>query len=339
MRSKIFEQLELFVINLRAGDLLENFLIAAVSTVLVVRTFLFFTGYPQLGGESLHIAHMLWGGFFMLIAIIHLLLFLTRKAKEIASVLGGIGFGLFIDELGKFITHDNNYFFEPAIALIYLIFIILFIGLRTLERRIRATRAAYGINALELLKEAVLQELDKKEKKQVLHFLNKADKNNQMLKSITHALERFEPLPASHQNIFSKTKMMIESRYILLAQNKKFAKAVVLLSFVVNALNLIPVLSTSLTSTSFWIVAQLISSFASIGLVIIGSYILFRNNRLLGFELLKYSALISIFLTQFFLFYEDQLSAIVGLFLYVTFYVAIRFLIEQEKTARKNHKA
>ncbi len=38
---------------------------------------------PELGGHGLHIAHLLWGGFF-------------------------------IDELGKFITQDNDYFFKPA---------------------------------------------------------------------------------------------------------------------------------------------------------------------------------------------------------------------------------
>jgi len=34
----------------------------------------------------------------------------------------------FIDELGKFITSDNNYFFQPTISLIYIVFIIIFLN-------------------------------------------------------------------------------------------------------------------------------------------------------------------------------------------------------------------
>ena len=45
--------------------------------------------------------------------------------------MGGLGFGLFIDKLAKFITSDNNYFFRPAIALIYAIFVLLLLWWRS----------------------------------------------------------------------------------------------------------------------------------------------------------------------------------------------------------------
>lgn len=44
--------------------------------------------------------------------------------QRLCALIGGIGFGLFIDELGKFITRDNNYFFQPTIGLIYAVFAI-----------------------------------------------------------------------------------------------------------------------------------------------------------------------------------------------------------------------
>src|SRR5665648_665309 len=105
------------------GALLETFFVVACTTVLVIRTQLWATNYPQLGGGGLHIAHLLYGGIFMVIAIGLLLIFLNRSIRRPAAVIGGVGFGFFIDELGKFITSDNNYFFAPAAALIYLIFI------------------------------------------------------------------------------------------------------------------------------------------------------------------------------------------------------------------------
>jgi hypothetical protein len=117
-----------FIRNIDAGDLLEDFLIASVSSVLFIRFYLFLAHYPQLGGRSFHIAHLLFGGFFMLFAIILLLAYLNRPILQISAVLGGIGFGTFIDELGKFITQDNNYFYQPTPALIYIIFTLVVVG-------------------------------------------------------------------------------------------------------------------------------------------------------------------------------------------------------------------
>ena len=45
------------------SELLDTFLVSAVASVLVIRVFLEATGYPQLGGGGLHVAHVLWGGF------------------------------------------------------------------------------------------------------------------------------------------------------------------------------------------------------------------------------------------------------------------------------------
>jgi hypothetical protein len=51
------------------GSLLDTVMIFAVATILIIRTHLWLTNYPQLGGNGLHIAHLLWGGLGMLIAI------------------------------------------------------------------------------------------------------------------------------------------------------------------------------------------------------------------------------------------------------------------------------
>src|SRR5712692_3642270 len=120
--------------NIDAGVFLERFLVFGVIALLGLRFCLAAAGYPQIGGRGLHIAHMLWGGFLMVVAIVLMLAFLGKTAQNLASILGGIGFGIFIDELGKFITSDNNYFFRPAIAIIYVIFVLLFLVFRALER-------------------------------------------------------------------------------------------------------------------------------------------------------------------------------------------------------------
>ncbi len=97
-------------------------------TVVTVRVLLELTGYPQLGGGRLHIAHLLWGGLLMFAANVVLLMY-APEWRRLCAVMAGTGFGLFIDEVGKFITADNDYFYKPALSLIYICFVVLF-GLR-----------------------------------------------------------------------------------------------------------------------------------------------------------------------------------------------------------------
>src|SRR5262245_9018265 len=142
-----------FARNIDAGRFLESFLVAAVATVLGVRFYLEATGYPQVGGGGLHIAHMLWGGLLMLVALVMLLALMGKSIQHVSAFCGGIGFGLFIDELGKFITSDNNYLFQPTIALLYIIFVSLFLWFRVIERHRTLSPEEYMINAVELVKE------------------------------------------------------------------------------------------------------------------------------------------------------------------------------------------
>ena len=131
------------------ANLMEVLFVTGVSSVLLIRAFLSLTGYPKLSPRSLHIAHALLGGPFMLADLIVLLAFVNPSARYMAANLGGFGFGAFIDEVGKFLTGDNNYFFQPAVAIIYITFVRLYQGIQYINHIPWLSEEARLVNALE----------------------------------------------------------------------------------------------------------------------------------------------------------------------------------------------
>ncbi len=99
-------------------------LLSFATSVTATRLFLEVTGYPQLGNSELHIAHVVWGGLLLFVAALLPLVVANRWALTAGALLGGAGAGLFIDEIGKFITQSNDYFYPFAAPIIYAFFLI-----------------------------------------------------------------------------------------------------------------------------------------------------------------------------------------------------------------------
>ncbi len=329
--------------NIDADLLLDNFLIAAVSTLFFIRFYLFLTGYPQLGGNGLHIAHMLWGGFLMLFAIILMLVYLGRSIRSFAAVIGGIGFGTFIDELGKFVTSDNNYFFQPTIALLYFIFIVLYLFIRHIDRYRPHADKEYLVNALELIKDAVENDMDRHEMHVAKEYLKKCDPDNPLALDLKNLLSRVELTPTPPGNIFTRARRLLHGYYLDVIGHRLFLKTVLLI-FGINALLTLgqallllyallfdkTLLGNFVSDLSVAYIVQIISSSVAAFFVIIGAYRL-RHNRLAAFRLFRLSILLQIFFTQFFAFYQLQFYALSGLFANIFLLGIIHYLITEEE--------
>jgi hypothetical protein len=154
-------------------------LVAFAGSVIATRLFLELAGYPQLGNSVLHIAHALWGGLFLMLAALIPLVVANRWARILSAVLSGLGVGLFIDEVGKFITQQNDYFFPPAAPLVYALFLLLLLLLLFLRRRRDADPRAEMYRALSSLGELVDNNLDTRELDALLEHLSHAQQARQ----------------------------------------------------------------------------------------------------------------------------------------------------------------
>ena len=326
--------------NARSADLLEIFFVAALSTVLLTRFYLEITNYPSVGGDTLHIAHMLPGGLLMLIAMVISFAFIGYRALILASLLGGIGFGLFIDELGKFITRDNNYFFQPTVALLYLVFMGLFIGFRSLARNEKLTQREYLMNALQMSEEAVVEDLDTAEKERVLKYLRKANKKDPMVASLIDAFEKLDAGDPPKPSWLRRYRKSIEKGYREWVLTKSGIRiidgiliALAVWSLLVILVGLVQTRPEIFDGDSHFPTADLLQLMStSIATIFILRGIPYMNkDRLKAYELFMKGVLINLFVTQFFYFYREQFSAISTFVIYVGAYVLLRLAISEER--------
>jgi hypothetical protein len=147
-----------------AGENLFLVLLGFAGSVGGTRIFLELTGYPQIGNEELHIAHVLWGGLFVFISSLLLLVLVNPWVITLGAVLSGVGMGLFIDEVGKFVTQTNDYFFPAAAPIIYVVFLVTaWLYLRIRRPPAQEPRAVM-YRVLEGLSEVLDRDLDSRER-------------------------------------------------------------------------------------------------------------------------------------------------------------------------------
>lgn len=339
----------IFYRNIRARDQLEIFLLSAVTSLLLVRFYLYVAGYPQIGSGGLHIAHMLWGGALMLGALIINLSWLGARSLRLAAICGGIGFGVFIDELGKFITRDNNYFYQPTIGLIYAVFIILYLSFNFLSRKRPLTPREYQLNALAQLEEAIVHDMNTTEKARVQDLLAQADQNDPITKQLQKFLASVRtstPVKPSRANrIVSRLNVQYEHfwqrrnsnllvRIFFLLEIFLFVGSVVVLTYR-NIDSVISLFGGGQSFSSELAVGQLVSSLIAAAYVVYGAALL-TQSRVRAYEQFRRATLVNIFLTEFFAFSRIQFGALPG-FVFNLFLLAFLGYAMRQELRLSNH--
>ena len=317
-----------------ADDLGELFLVASVASFLGIRVFLGLTGFPKVGGGGLHIAHMLWGGLLMVAALLILFIFVDRRARIGAAILAGIGFGTFIDEIGKFLTADNDYFFRPAVALVYLAFVALFLVLRA-ARSSRAPDPGDALaEAMTMVAGASLEGLDRGQRRSVLELLDEADPDEPLVAALRGYVLRRPPRPDDaavevRERVIEAFDRLSGTRWFLLA-----VMAIVVANAAVTVVGTVLALA-SLRQGSVGLTEVVLAASALVrSAMIVQAARLFPTSRLVAYRWLSWAILVAVFVSEPFLFYRSQLFAVVGLAGDLVVYAGLRFLIRRESAAR-----
>jgi hypothetical protein len=302
--------------DFEAGEHLDLFLVTAVAAVLLIRLFLKITGFPQLGGDTLHVAHVLWGGLLMLVAIILLLSFLDRGSNKLAAILGGAGFGAFIDEVGKFLTQDNDYFFRPTLAIIYIVFILTYLAIRSLHRDRHASQTEYVVNALHETGQVAIGDLDRERRARALGYLEQCDESEPLVSRFKEVLLNAEATTSAEPDLLVRAKRAVFRFYWRVTGFPWFGHAVTtffvvrLFVEIVHAANVIafrkswvqalfsdrPIekLGGETTTITFFDGSVVLFSALAAVFVVVGAWQI-RRSRLRAYGMFQRSLLVSIF--------------------------------------------
>jgi hypothetical protein len=210
------------------------------------------------------------------------------------------------------------------------------------------TPQEYLVNALQEMEEAALEDLQAEERDRALRYLARADPGDPLVTGLSDLLRGTAVTPTPAPGRVARARRALVARYRDLAHHPTFAKA--LIAFFVAQLVLklahlgvlildpepYTTVATRLSlmgrqiegySIAEWL--QLGSSLLSAGFVALG-IIAIRRSRREGLRMFQRSILVSIFVTQVFMFYREQWAGLFLLTFNLLVLAALNFMIERE---------
>jgi hypothetical protein len=315
-------------------------LISFAASVSLTRLFLYLTRYPKIGGGELHIAHVLWGGIILFIASLLPIILANRWVYPITACLSGIGVGLFIDEVGKFITQTNDYFYPPAAPIIYAFFLLTVLIYLQIKRPREKDERVILYHTFDLMEEVLDSDLEQDELdelKGMLADISKTSSNpnyRRLAKELEHFLHSREleviPPILHHWEIWlnkfqnSKQNILTKKRLRWFLPVGSILVAVIIFYYPIiftlglgNPVRLQPMLTGMVnarilrnTAMLNWYSASLALE-TCVGLILVGAAILLLIGKMKrGLSLAYLGLLLSLTTVNLLVFYFDQFSTI-----------------------------
>ena len=313
-------------------------LLSFAASVTLTRLFLEITGYPQLGGGELHIAHVLWGGLLLFAAALAPLLISNRWVYNLSAFLCGIGVGLFIDEVGKFITATNDYFYPLAAPIIYAFFLLIVLLYTQIRRPPSMGARAELYRALDTFEDILDHDLEPQERSDLvkrLQYITMQDESpelallaNNLLDFLTDNKLQLTTDDNHHWLAWRKYWRAFEARWLIHNRLKWLVSAGLLMLGAIAIYNLYRTLPFSGSLDTIianlikggqingqsglnWFAARIALEF-SIGLLLIyASVLILRGKNQIGQALGRLGLLLSLTTVNLLIFYFDQFSTII----------------------------
>jgi hypothetical protein len=267
-------------------------------------------------------------------------------------VLGGIGLGFFIDELGKFLTSDNNYFFKPTAAILYIFFVAFYLVARALARRREPTPQECLVNAIEVAKDAASGVMTAADKREAEALLARADQSNPLVERTRALFDAATIAPDGADSLFTRAGRWARDRYLRIVRTPWFERALIALFTVwavgtlFEVVELIAALHPhldpeetikirgSITSRrgdyGFVEWADLAASLVG-GFFVVWGLVRLRRSRAAAYAMFERALLVSIFFTQVFAFIESQFAAVIGLLVDLALFYTVRVMLAGER--------
>ncbi len=335
-----------------AADSLLLFMVTAAASVLLTRFYLFLFDYPQIARGHIHFAHIIFGGIFLSIGNILLLSMHGRRSRQFAAVVSGIGFGQFIDELGKFITQENNYFYQPVPMLIYLCFIFLFFLYRYFTEYTPLQPRELMYQILEEMEEVAEGRFFPATKKRILYWTEKLKlETKQQYQHFALGIENMvsqlnvasSPRPKQYVQKIKSSWMWLdefttERRPVFYILILIFVLYIGITSFGIGSFlfnllnnNFDKLKFKAATSFDWFMVGGLfLSQFWSMLIMVRGVFYLIGRKRNRALALFRNGLAVNILVTQAFTFYFEQFSATIELLFILGLFAIIQNIIEDE---------